>query len=228
MDSRKAVNNKRFWPMPTDLTISRKQRLRTLENEIRSGMEEFYYTGMKLKEIRDDELYKEDGFKTWEQYLGKQWELSYRYVANIITSAEYRQKLPTCSTGAGEWTERSVRELKRIPKKADAARVAQKIIDQIDKAPELKLTSTLVRKFVDEDLGVKRKKPKAEPKDNGIDLLQHIRDTTGEISGIRAALETHLSDKEAWRLLIKNNPGTVKRLIEECTLLADFLRRMSE
>src|SRR6516164_9199212 len=50
------------------MTVSRKQRLRTLENEIRKGMEEFYYTGMKLKEIRDDELYKEDGFETWERY----------------------------------------------------------------------------------------------------------------------------------------------------------------
>ena len=35
------------------VTVSRKQRLRTLEKEIRSGMEEFYYVGMKLKEMRD-------------------------------------------------------------------------------------------------------------------------------------------------------------------------------
>lgn len=50
------------------VTVSRKQRLRTLENEIRTEMEEFYHTGQKLKEIRDDELYKEDGFETWEKY----------------------------------------------------------------------------------------------------------------------------------------------------------------
>ena len=56
------------------VTVSRKQRLRTLEKEIRSGMEEFYYVGMKLKEIRDEELYKEDGFETWEKYCRERWE----------------------------------------------------------------------------------------------------------------------------------------------------------
>src|SRR5262245_17734653 len=43
---------------------ARQERLRILEEEIRSGLEEFYRTGMKLKEIRDDELYKEAGFST--------------------------------------------------------------------------------------------------------------------------------------------------------------------
>ena len=43
-----------------DMTVSRKQRLRTLENQIRSNYEAFVATGFALKEIRDEELYKED------------------------------------------------------------------------------------------------------------------------------------------------------------------------
>ena len=55
------------------LAVSRKQRLRELEKEIRSGMEEFYYIGMNLKKFRDDELYKEDGFETWGKYCWDRW-----------------------------------------------------------------------------------------------------------------------------------------------------------
>lgn len=36
--------------------LSRKQRLRTLEKEIRSGMEEWYYTGQKLKETQLEDI----------------------------------------------------------------------------------------------------------------------------------------------------------------------------
>ena len=111
---------------------TRKQRLRKLENEIRSGMEEFYYTGMKLKEIRDDELYKEDGFATWEKYCRERWESVHPHVTNLIVSSEYRQKLPNCSTGAGKWTERAVREFQRIPDKRQAARVAEKVLKEVE------------------------------------------------------------------------------------------------
>jgi hypothetical protein len=77
---------------------------------------------MKLKEIRDDELYKEDGFESFEKYCKERFEYAPRYIYNLITSAEYREKLPPCSSGAEEWNERSVRELKRIPDKKEAAR----------------------------------------------------------------------------------------------------------
>jgi len=111
------------------LTVSRKQRLRELEKEIRSGMEEFYYTGMKLKEIRDDELYKEDGFETWEKYCLERWELARSHVKRLIIASEYRDKLPKAPSGGHDWSERSVRELTRIPDKKQAARVAAKVVE---------------------------------------------------------------------------------------------------
>ena len=95
-------------------------------------MEEFYYTGMKLKEIRDDELYKEDGFETWEKYCREQWEWEARYVKRLITASEYREKLPSGPTGTVDWSECSVRELKRIPNKKQAARVAAKAVKAVE------------------------------------------------------------------------------------------------
>ncbi len=111
------------------LTVSRKQRLRELEKELRSGMEEFYYTGMKLKEIRDDELYKEDGFEMWDKYCGERFELSRSHVHKLIIASEYREKMPTLPSGQQSWSEHSVRELTRIPDKKQAARVAAKAVE---------------------------------------------------------------------------------------------------
>ncbi len=51
----------------------------------------------QVKEIRDDELYKEDGFETWEKYCRERWELSKQHVWRLITSAEYRERLPSIS-----------------------------------------------------------------------------------------------------------------------------------
>jgi hypothetical protein len=130
-------------------------------------MEEFYYTGMKLKEIRDDELYKEDGFETWEKYCRARWQWSKQYAYRLILAAEYRAVLPEVPNGTDgekrEWNEFSMRELRRIPDKKEAARVAKKVIAEVDKTPDAKLTSTLVRKVVDEELGVKRTKSAAPP-----------------------------------------------------------------
>src|SRR6516225_2423687 len=148
----------------TALVVSRKQRLRTLENEIRTGLESFIQTGMKLKAIRDDELFKEDGFETWEKYCKDRWDWTPGHVRRVITASEYRAVLPSVPIRHAErktdWTETQIRELTRIPDKRHAATVAKKVIAEVEKNPELNLTSTLVRKFVNQDLGITNDKPK--------------------------------------------------------------------
>lgn len=70
-----------------------------------------------MKEIRDYELYKEDGFQTWKQYCRERWELGDSLVRQLIAASELRQQLPTVTRGNASWSERSVRELTRIPSK---------------------------------------------------------------------------------------------------------------
>jgi len=84
------------------------------------------------KEIRDDELYKEDGFETWERYCKERWELSRAHVHRLITASEYRVNLPALPNGNSVWTEASVRELTRIPDKKEAAKVAKKVIERVN------------------------------------------------------------------------------------------------
>lgn len=226
------------------VTVSRKQRLRTLEKAIRQGMEEFYYTGMKLKEIRDDELYKEDGFATWEAYCRKRWEWGADYARKLIRAADYRDALPsapkakskTDTNSIGQWSELSVRELTRIPNKRQAARVAQKIVKEVEKSRKqaaadpgvkpLNLSASTVRKFVDEDLGVDRaaKAKQTKQAEKRPELRDYLDRKTGTIEGVLEALQQ--VPKDAWLWLNEDNPQLVKRLITACNSLATFLRKV--
>jgi protein gp37 len=141
-------------------------QLHTLETEIEShlakSVEEFCLVGIKLKRIRDDLLYREAGFDTFEKYCNQRFELSKQRVYQLITAAEYRQHLPESTIGRLRWNEREIRELTRIPDKQDAARVAKKILDQVENDPGQKLTSAYVRKVVDHELGTGPDPTKAE------------------------------------------------------------------
>jgi hypothetical protein len=140
----------------TTLAKSRLQIAQQLVAEIKRKMEDFYHVGMKLKRLRDDMFYAELGYKTFEECCKHEFEYTRTYAHELITSAEYRERLPVSAQRGQQWTEFSVRPLKRLADKQDAARVARKIVAEIDKNPEIKLTSALVRKVVDNELGIKK------------------------------------------------------------------------
>jgi hypothetical protein len=83
------------------LSVDRKQRLRTLENDIRKNAESIQKNGLQigrdLIEIRDNELWKGD-YESWNQYLkamaedlvGKSWARS----LDLIEAAEVRKRIP--------------------------------------------------------------------------------------------------------------------------------------
>jgi hypothetical protein len=57
-----------------------------------------------LKEIRDNELYKEDGFETWYRYLreriGEVFGIEKSQAHSLIACAQIRTKLPDISSSA--------------------------------------------------------------------------------------------------------------------------------
>jgi hypothetical protein len=179
-------------------TPSRAQRLESLEADIRRGLEEFYHTGMKLKEIRDDELYREAGFDTFEAYCKGRFDWSKGRASQLIKASEYRAELPEFTNGKQgqgdyQWSERSVRELTRIGDKRVAALVAAAVIKEVQESKEaaakdpgvkpLKLTAALVREYVDVALGINRT---AEAP--GIEELRNA--LTGALADLEACLET--------------------------------------
>src|SRR5262245_16029502 len=88
---------------PDLATVSRKQRLLTLESQIRKDYEAFVRTGFALIEIRDDQLYKEGGFDTWDAYLtvrvAKDFGIRRTQAYQLIACSQIRTKLPELPDG---------------------------------------------------------------------------------------------------------------------------------
>jgi hypothetical protein len=235
-----------------EVAISRKQRLRTLENIIRDGMEKFVATGFALKEIRDDLLYREDGFDTWDAYLkervDEEFGIEERWARKLIVSAQVRPKLPDRNRGSDSdegWTAKATYEFARLaPKdeetpgqpfdldrldKRDVQRVAKKVIEHCEKE-EIKPTSTIVRKFVDEELGIDRAARAKETKEQQQEEELESRDFGRALSALTGILEAEIEKLEAvpddwWKQIGKQKPVAVKRLIAASERLTELVRK---
>jgi hypothetical protein len=232
----------------------RRHRLEALEADIRRGLEEFYRTGMRLKEIRDDELYKEAGFLTWEEYCKGRWEWTAERARQMIVASEYRAVLPAPPAAAeGQtncWKEGSVRELTRLGSKRDAARVAAKVVKAVEESkkaaaqdPEAKpvrLTASTVRKYVDADLGIDRaaqaqktkrlqelaEAPEIGPKETGFTNPTRVRrHLTDVVDCIEVEAEMLAAAPEGARQKFAgDNPQLVRRLLVACDAMAALWR----
>jgi hypothetical protein len=89
------------------------QRLVLLEATIRRGLSTFIEVGNALAEIRDARLYREQGFRTFEDYCLKRWRWGRNYANKQIAAARVIQNLGT--TVPNSITERQARELASLP-----------------------------------------------------------------------------------------------------------------
>lgn len=233
------------------LTVSRKQRLRTLEKEIRKASEEVHNTGLRigqyLCEIRDEELWAEDGYGTWADYLrDRAHELvgrSFSRSAELVRAAEIHRRLPeTIKTDVRfNLTPDHLVELGRLapnkspqgprgaPGKEFAALRKQDVTRVLCKAGKLagdgSVSVRVLRRAVDEDLGIDRvaKAKATKAKDNRPELRRWIDQQTGTIEGILEALQQVPDD--GWSLLSESDPQLVERFTTACDSLAAFLRK---
>ena len=230
------------------LSVDRKQRLRTLEKSIRGTMEQFVETGNALKEIRDDRLYEEDGFETWDAYLkqrvGEDFGIEKTQVQRLINAAIIRPKLPDAKMlnphvgrDKPEWSQRAVNEFERLAppdpehsqrrdlsalRKQDVQRVAKAAVE-IAKEQCKPVTAAIVRMAVNAELGIKPEKREPTSKqDFGIDLPVYLRQKIGQIEGIIELLADVPAD--GWKQLEKSDPLLAKRLATVCDQLAELLR----
>lgn len=231
------------------LSPIRKQRLRTLEKSIRGTMEQFVETGNALKEIRDDELFKEDGFDTWDAYLkqrvGEDFGIEGSYAVRLINAAIVRPKLPDPKILPDKcpgdekpaWKPSVVREFERLApqdpehaqrrdltalRKQDVQRVAKAAVE-IAKEQGKPVTAAIVRQAVNADLGIKPEaKANSEKRDYGIDLPVYLTQKIGQIEGIIELLAEVPAD--GWKQLEKSQPHLAKRLATVCEELAELLR----
>ena len=227
------------------ITVSRKQRLRTLENQIRKAAGEIQKNGLQigrdLCEIRDEELWAEE-YPSWNQYLKDQaGELVGKSFTNcklFVQAAEIQKRLPSGNTCDLKY--RQLTELNRLVpektkdtgagrekdysrlRKQDVARVLKKATEYAgDKEPSVRD----IRKAVDLDLGIDRSEKAKETKRAnvaGIDPADYLRSKIGLIEGITENLADLSAD--AWTLLDEADPGLAERLAQACDTLAELLR----
>jgi len=230
------------------ITKDRKQRLRTLENNIRKCADSIQTNGLEvgrdLIKIRDEELWRESPDQSWNEYLKKTaGELvgkSPSRAAILIQAAEIAKRLPESrSTGNSRLTLKQLKEVGRLApdkpkvtggrgkdysklKKQDVARVlknAEKL------SGSEKPSARHIRRAVDTDLGVDRaakaKATKAK-RDRGIDLHDYIQRTIGTIEGATELFSDVPAD--GWTLLAESHPNLAERLAAACDELAGLLR----
>lgn len=234
------------------LAANRKQRLRTLEKSIRGTMEQFVETGNALKEIRDDELYKADGFDTWDAYLkqrvGADFGIEKNQALNLIQASIIRPKLPSLQSistkvdidsDVPQWKPTVVKEFARLAppregvvgrpgpdvemlRKQDVQRVAKAAVVIAEERGK-PVTAAIVREAVNADLGiVPEPRVASKPEQVGIDLPVYLQQKIGQIEGITELLAE--VPAMGWKQLEKSHPQLAMRLATVCDNLAELLR----
>jgi hypothetical protein len=234
-----------------------KALLHQIERRIHNRLDELFALGEDLKRIRDDQLYKHDGFTTWEEYCRQRWDWSGEHVRRLIVASEYRAVLPAPPNGGekdkkgGQWNEACIRELTRIESKRDAARVAAYVVKVVEESAKeaaenptvkpLKLTAATVRKVVDEELGIDRVAKARETKQEREKEWQEREQRCWErehplLDQFMLTLAYELDgkldkldtvDAEAWGIFVREQPFSVKKFTETINRLAQLRDRLA-
>src|SRR5262245_18258337 len=117
--------------MMSEIDKSRNERLRACEKALAEHMEEVIKGGLAVKEIRDDKMYQEDGFKTFEDYCKGKWGITKQRSYQLMDASELRLKLPTLPEPNesqqpvdSSWNESQMRQLGRLGSDSKAKAVA--------------------------------------------------------------------------------------------------------
>lgn len=206
----------------------KKDRARMLTEEIRAeiqqSFENFYHVGMKLKQVQ----WKYLGYKSLNEYMRKEFDMSGRQAYRLIAAAELRPKLPELTYRSTDqrsgWTETHLRELLRLETQQDQIRVARKVCQYLEKNPDEKVTAKLVKRFVDGWKAPKPPKKKKAVKGEGnvhnilMKWVYQMEDWCNDLKDI---------PKEGWTLLREQHPDVVKSFTGACDSLANFAREVN-
>ncbi len=228
---------------------NRKQRLRTLENKIRKQAESIQKTGIEigreLVEIRDDELWKEGGYESWNQYLKSQGaELlggkSFAQSTNLIRAAEIEKRLPENSVQSIGLNATHLKELGRLApiktvddgagREKDYSKLRKQDVARVLKAAGPEPSVRDIRAAVDADLGIDRaaqaKATKEERKREELERLPTLESLlfrkTRELEELLEELQS--LPGEVWEDAEESDPGLAERFATVCENLASFMR----
>ena len=192
--------------------------------------ESFYRMGVILKEIRDDDLWKDGDYSDFKEYCDHRQPLGYKKSAvnQFIVASDVRRLLPELSaekpaSGGLSWTERTVRPLAHKDfAPSDVRRLGKKILTQVKKTG--KLTGPMVKAICDEDRGVE--KQKAKKKGEELDAADTPAKVLNKIKIEAKLWQSSLASmpEDFWSDAESEDRGCLKRTITALSELVSFLR----
>jgi len=235
-----------------DATVT-KQRLQTLEQQIRKDSEALQKHGLRighaLCEIRDNHLWAEE-YDSWTQYLtDRAQELvgkSFVQSVKLIRAAEIQKRLPTRMLDDSSLTPSHLVEIGRLAPNAakDSGRGVEKDYSRLrknDVARVLKSATKIagdktpsvqdLRKAVDHDLGIDRAakakgtKQKREEDAERPNLRDYITQETGSIQGVLENLRKVPQD--AWHVFNDENLYFTNQFQTACAELTRFVSQVA-
>jgi len=214
--------------------------LRVYEQEVYQAEQElresFYHIGMALKRIKDDEPFKpkvgqkpngKTTFKSWAAYCAsKRCMYPKQSAERFIRSAAHRDLLPELKSGTTFvpffWTQDAVLQIARLKDKQDV----RNAVSQIRKAlkGDEKFSTALVRRIVDDILGVTHEKMKKKKKElaDAPTLADSLHDMTDTVETWMDSLGQVEGD--LWSEVETESPGSVKRLTQVLSEFISFLK----
>jgi hypothetical protein len=214
----------------TAFNASKKQWFEELKQELRDNLRTYIAgglaTGTTLAKIHDHELYKLDGFETWEAYsrgpLREEFGIERAHAYRLMNFAKILPMLPPPFSPAGDnssaWSQKAVLAYTRlvpqneneIGQPRDFARlnkprlifVANKVNEHC-KQNNVKPTASVVNKFVDEEKEIDRVAKTKETKQ------QHEREDREREEGPNLSFHIWSNQRqtEKWRKELESLPG---------------------
>ena len=134
--------------------------LATLEAVIADGLRSFVEVGRALAAIREKDLYREQGFETFESYCAKRWEFTRMRAHQLMAGAKVAENVNHGLREPAELNERQARELARL-KEPDAQ--AKAWAEAVQTAPTTGVTARHVADVVAKRLPPVEPAEAAEP-----------------------------------------------------------------
>lgn len=133
------------------------QRLPRLEELIQTHQGQFYESGLALKQIRDEYLYRDLSFTSFRQYIEERWDMKRSHAYRLIQAATVMDNLSQIGDGFLPRNESQARVLARL-KKDEQRSVWRGFISS-----GLALNAANIRKFINKQ---KKKRPLAKAPKN--------------------------------------------------------------
>lgn len=160
--------------------------LADLENIIETNRCRFYQIGKALKQIRDEQLYRELLFNSFEAYVKERWDMARSHAYRLIDSSNVIDNLSPIGDGILPQNESQARALARL-KAIDQRNIWREFI-----ASGTTMNASNIRRFI--KMRKKKVIPGVEPKPtNLIDIISsnYKRAVTAMLEQIQLAQNDH-------------------------------------